>query len=31
MKPNKLADLVARIDALDREFRALNLILEGMK
>ncbi len=30
MKPNKIADLAARIDALDRECRALGRIIEAM-
>ena len=30
MKPNKIADLAARIDALDRECRHLTRIIEAM-
>ena len=30
MKPNKIADLAARIDALDRECRHLGRIIEAM-
>ena len=30
MKPNKIADLAARIDALDRECRTLTRIIDAM-